>query len=750
MTTITRIFLWFSTIITLNLVYAVAQSNNYIIHMDASAMPKAFSSQHAWYLSTLSSALANARTSNYNDIKTPHASSKLIYTYTNAMNGFSAKLSPEEFEALKISPGYISSVPDLPGKLHTTHSPEFLGLNPNTGAWPAGKFGEDVIVGLVDTGIWPESESFNDEGMPDKLPSRWHGNCESSIKCNNKLIGARFFNKGFHAMTSNVSLVNSSRDTEGHGTHTSSIAIGSQVHNASFFGYANGSAKGVAPRARLAMYKVSWYGQIFTSDVIAAVDAAISDGIDILSLSLGFGDAPLPSDPVAIATFSAMERGIFVSTSAGNAGPGRGTVHTGVPWVTSVAAGTLDRELHGTLTLANGVNLSGLSMYKGNFSEGKVPIVFIGSCDNTTALVNARSKIVVCEDIMGGNIPYLGAHIEAANVSAKVFISRDTGLSLFKKHNVAAIIINPKNGETLKAYIKSNSDAKASMSFKITALGIKPAPGVDRYSSRGPSNSCPFVLKPDITAPGSSILAAWPQNVPVASSGLDKIYSNFNFLSGTSMSCPHVAGVGALLKGAHPDWSPAAIRSAIMTTSDIFDNAKEPIRDIGVGDMQASPLALGAGYVNPNKALDPGLVYDVGVQDYVNLLCAMNLTQQNITTIIRSSSFNCSKPSLDLNYPSFIGYFNGRGSSNQSKVTLEFARTVTYVGDGHTIYTASVTPMKGFNVSVIPSKLVFEKKNEKQSFKLRIEGPKNEGFGYVTWTDMKYVVRSPIVVTSLP
>jgi len=747
MATITRVFLWFSSIIILNLVYAMAQSNNYIIHMDASAMPKAFSSQHAWYLSTLSSALANAHTSNYNHLNIPHASSKLIYTYTNAMNGFSAKLFPEEFEALKVSPGYISSVPDLPGKLHTTHSPEFLGLNPNRGAWPAGKFGEDVIVGLVDTGIWPESGSFNDEGMPDKLPSRWHGNCESSIKCNKKLIGARFFNKGFLAMTSNVSLVNSTRDTEGHGTHTSSTAVGSQVQNASFFGYANGSAKGVAPRARLAMYKVSWSGQIFTSDVIAAVDAAISDGVDVLSLSLGFSDEPLFSDPVAIATFSAMERGIFVSTSAGNAGPGRGTVHNGVPWVINVAAGTLDREFHGTLTLANGVNLSGLSMYKGNFSANKVPIVFMGSCDNTTALVNARSKIVVCEDIMGGNIPNLLSNIEAANVSATVFISRYTDLSLFKEDDVAAIIINPQNGETLKAYIKSNSDAKASMSFKITALGIKPAPSVDRYSSRGPSNSCPFVLKPDITAPGSSILAAWPPNLPVAFSRLKNIYSNFNFLSGTSMSCPHVAGVGALLKGAHPDWSPAAIRSAIMTTSDIFDNAKEPIRDIGVGDIQASPLALGAGYVNPNKALDPGLVYDAGVQDYVNLLCAMNLTQQNITAITRSSSFNCSKPSLDLNYPSFIGHFSGSGSSDQSKLTWEFARTVTHVGDGHTIYTASVTPMKGFNVSVIPSKLVFEKKNEKQSFKLRIEGPKNEGFGYVTWTDMKHVVRSPLVIT---
>ncbi|QCE02499.1 Peptidase S8 [Vigna unguiculata] len=725
----------------------MAQSDNYIIHMDKLAMPKAFSTHHAWYLSTLSSLLDNVPTSNDNNLNI--VSSKLIYTYTNAMNGFTANLSPQEFEALKTSPGYVSSTPDFPTKLDTTHSPEFLGLNPNTGAWPAAKFGEDVIVGLVDTGVWPESESFNDEGMPDKLPTKWHGNCESSIKCNKKLIGAQFFNKGFLFQKSKLAkIVNSTRDTEGHGTHTSSTAVGRQVDNASFFGNANGSAKGVASRARLAIYKVVWNENAYPSDVIAAIDTAISDGVDILSLSLGFNNFSLFHDPVAIASFAAMDRGIFVSTSAGNSGPIRGSLHNGIPWVINVAAGTLDREIRASLTLGNGVKLLGLSTYlTGNFLEYQVPIVFMGPCNNSTELAKAHNKIVVCED-MGGNLSNLEFNIKAANVLASVFISSVTDISIYNDPDLVGIIINPRYGEILKAYIKSDSNAKANMSFKITTLGIKPSPKVDVYSSRGPSNNCPFVLKPDITAPGTSILAAWPQNLPVAYSGFQSLYSNFNFLSGTSMACPHVSGVATLLKGAHPDWSPATIRSAIMTTSDIFDNSKEPVKDIGNGDSPASPLAMGAGHINPNKALDPGLVYDVGSQDYVNLLCAMNFTQQQITTITRSSIFNCSKPSLDLNYPSFIALFRDNGSSNESIVTWDFFRTVTNVGEGQTIYTVSVTPIKGFNVSIFPNKLVFKETNEKLSYKLRIEGPKRESFGYVTWTDVKHVVRSPIVVTN--
>ncbi|CAJ2663135.1 unnamed protein product [Trifolium pratense] len=739
---------------------SLAQSDNYIIHMNISAMPKAFSTHHTWYQSTLSSALEKPQLATSDNLNSP-ISSKLIYTYTHAMNGFSANLSPKEHESLKNSPGYISSIPDLHLKLDTTHSPQFLGLNPNVGAWHDSNFGKDVIVGLIDTGVWPESESFKDNGIAN-IPSKWKGKCENSIHfnsslCNKKLIGAKFFNKGILAKYPNITLgLNSTRDTEGHGTHTSSTAAGSRVDEASFFGYAAGKASGIASNSRVSMYKAIWEGGLLSSDVIAAIDAAISDGVDVLSLSFGLDEVPLYEDPVAIATFAAMEKSVFVTTSAGNEGPKLKTLHNGTPWVITVAAGTMDRTFHGTLTLGNGNKITGLSLYVGTFPTHNVPIVFMGLCDNVKELKKAKKKIVVCEEKNGTNIHDQVYYLDVAKVFGAVLIS-NVSSTYYSQNSFATIIVDPMFGEIIKAYIKSyynsnHATSVANMSFMETGFGVKPTPRVSSYSSRGPSYSCPFVLKPDITAPGTSILAAWPTNVPVLELKSQTFFSKFNIISGTSMACPHVAGVAALIKGAHRDWSPAAIRSAIMTTSDIFDNTNEQIKDIGTGD-KSTPFALGAGHVNPNRALDPGLVYDVGVQDYVNLLCALKYSQRNITTITRSSSNNdCSKPSLDLNYPSFIAFFNGGNSS--SSTVQEFYRTVTNVGEGQSIYVASITPIKGFHVSVIPNKLMFNEKNEKLSYKLRIEVEsmtklKKVAFGYLIWMDMNHVVRSPIVVTTL-
>ncbi|CAK8560605.1 unnamed protein product [Lathyrus sativus] len=370
----------------------------------------------------------------------------------------------------------------------------------------------------------------------------------------------------------------------------------------------------------------------------------------------------------------------------------------------------------------------------------------MGSCDNITKLNKVKSNIVVCEE-KNETLH----NMVTAKVVAGVFISNIPDINEFD-NIIPSIIINPINGKIVHSYVKSpnSKSSTASVSFKTTGLGVKPSPMVDSYSSRGPSKSCPYVLKPDITAPGSQILASWPTNLPVTTFEDRDLFNKFNILSGTSMACPHVAGVGALLKGAHNDWSPAAIRSAIMTTSYILDNTKEHIKDIG-NNKVSTPLALGAGHVDPNRAIDPGLVYDVGVQDYVNLLCALNYTQKNIAVITRSTSNNCSKLSLDLNYPSFIAFSNSKNST--SRIIQQFYRTVTNVGEGQTTYVANFTPIKGFNTSVIPNKLVFNKKNEKISFKLKIEGSivsQNDEvvFGYLTWEDGKHVVRSPIVVTT--
>ncbi|GLT93513.1 hypothetical protein SLE2022_113030 [Rubroshorea leprosula] len=747
-------FVWLAFIFISYLV-SLAESDNYIVHMDITAMPKAFSDQHNWYLATLNSLSADFSASS----NLPTASSKLIYSYTHVIQGFSASLSPNELEALKSIPAYVSSTRDLLVKVDTTHSYQFLGLNSNSGAWPVSNYGQDVIVGVVDTGVWPESESFNDEGITE-IPSRWKGKCESGTQfnsslCNKKLIGAQFFNKGLVAQNPNITIkMNSARDTDGHGTHTSSTAAGNYVSNASYFGYAPGTAVGIAPRARVAVYKVLWDEGGYASDVIAGIDQAISDGVDVISLSLGFDGVELYEDPVAIATFAALERNIFVSTSAGNEGPSVGTLHNGIPWVLTVAAGTMDRELGAVLTLGNGNSVRGTSLYPGDSSLTQSPIVFTDKCDNQIELKKLENKIVVCED-KNNSISDQFFNVSSANVTGGIFISNSTDVEFFYQSSFPAIFMTPKEGEIIKDYIKSSTEPKATMEFKKTFLGTTPAPSVASYSSRGPSLSCPFVLKPDILAPGVLVLASWSQISSVAQLKSQLLYGKFNIISGTSMACPHASGAGVLLKGAHPEWSPAAIRSALMTTSDLTDNTHSSIKDIGLDFATASPLAMGTGHINPNKAVDPGLIYDATIEDYVNLLCALNFTAKQIQTITKSSTNNCSAPSLDLNYPSFIAFFNAKGSKSNSKTVIEFQRTVTNVGDEMSTYTATVTPMEGFQVSVTPEKLIFKEKNEKQFYKLSIEGPSMMKdifvFGYLNWEDSggKYVVRSPIVATGL-
>ncbi|CAK7347525.1 unnamed protein product [Dovyalis caffra] len=754
---------WISVITILHFTQTLSQTDNYIVHMDLSVMPKAFSGQHHWYLSTLASVfdVSNSSTGRAR-AATLTAFSKLLYSYTHVINGFSASLTPSELEALKKSPGYISSIKDLPVKHDTTHSSKFLGLTPQSPAWKLSNYGEGMIIGLVDTGVWPESESFNDHGMSE-IPKRWKGECESgtqfnSSMCNKKLIGARFFNKGLSAKYPNLTIaVNSTRDTDGHGTHTSSTAAGNYVEGASYFGYANGTANGVAPRAHVAMYRALWNEGAYTTDIIAAIDQAITDGVDVLSLSLGLDGLRLDEDPIALATFAAVENNVFVSTSAGNEGPFHETLHNGIPWVLTVAAGTLDREFDAVLTLGNGISITGSSFYLGSSSFSEVPIVFMDGCHTMSELIKIGPKIVVCQ---GGNdsndLSDQVENVSSANVTAGVFITNFTDTGEFIGNGFPVILMNLKDGKTIIDYIKSSNRPQASAEFRKTTLGIKLAPSVTSYSSRGPSASCPLVMKPDIMAPGARILAAWPQNIAVDLNNSQPLLSNFKILSGTSMACPHAAGVAALLRKAHPDWSPAAIRSAMMTTAETMDHTMEPIKDLGSGKLYpASPLAMGAGQINPNKALDPGLIYDVNSTDYVRLLCATNFTEKQIQAITRSSSTDCSNPSADLNYPSFIAYFNAKNSPSNLTAVREFHRTVTNVGEGRSTYTVNVTSMSELKVSVMPDKLEFKTKYEKLSYKLTIEGPallsETVTFGYLIWADAggRHVVRSPIVATNL-
>ncbi|KAL5058592.1 hypothetical protein RYX36_030196 [Vicia faba] len=677
------------------------------------------------------------------------------------MYGFSAVLSSKELESLKNIDGFVAAYQDRTVTIDTTHTFEFLNLDSPNGLWHASNFGEDIIVGVIDSGVWPESQSFRDDGMTKKIPSKWKGTCEigqefNASMCNFKLIGARYFNKGVIASNSNVTIfMNSARDVAGHGTHTSSTVAGNYVNEASYFGYAKGIARGIAPKARLAMYKTNWPEGRLASDVLAGMDQAIVDGVDVISISMGFDDVPLYEDPIAIASFAAMEKGIVVSSSAGNLGPNLGTLHNGIPWLITVAAGTIDRTF-GTLVLGNGQNIIGWTLFPANAIVENLPLVYnktLSSCNSENLLSQVNKQVVLfCDDESMTN-PTSVFHqintVATASVLGAVFVSENPNLIDLANIYSPIIVIKPKDAESVINYAKTHQKPTASIRFQETYVGIKPAPTAAQYSSRGPSHSFPWILKPDIMAPGSRILAAY---VPHSASGRISsnvfLSSDYNFMSGTSMACPHVSGVAALLKSAHPQWSAAAIRSALITTANPMDNTQSPIKENGYPSQQASPLAIGAGEIDPNRAMNPGLIYDVTPRDYVNLLCGLNFTKNQISTITRSSSYDCESPSLDLNYPSFIAFY----SNTTRSMVHKFKRIVTNVGDGAATYKAKVTHPKGCLVTVSPDILSFSYRNEKQRYHIVIKcvmyKKENVSFGDLVWAEDggTHTVRSPIVV----
>ncbi|KAI6690755.1 hypothetical protein NL676_027583 [Syzygium grande] len=693
-----------------------------------------------------------------------NAQEAIFYSYTHHINGFAAILEEDEAAEVAKHPNVLSVFLSKGRKLHTTRSWDFLGLGRNavihkSSLLRKARFGEDTIIGNLDTGVWPESKSFDDEGMG-PIPEKWRGICQRGIKdgfsCNRKLIRARYFNKGYAAYAGHLDdTFYTARDQRGHRSRTLSTAGGSFVPRASVFGNGNGPAKGGSPRAPVAVYKVCWpEDNCYDADILAGFDAAINDGVDVISVSQGGGPAEFFLDRTAIGSFHATRNRVVVVSSAGNSGPQPGTVTIDREFTTYVALGD-KQHLKGLSLSAKGLPsnkfyplISGADAKAADVSAAEGNSVYWLNCGNllckagTLDPKKVKGKILAC--LRGDNARIDKGHQAALAGAVGMVLANDevNGNEIVADaHVLPAAHISFADGKVLFTYINSTKFPMAYITHVKTTLNMTPAPFMASFSSRGPNIVEPAILKPDITAAGVKIIAAY--TLAVSPTGLDFDTSRMPFyiLSGTSMSCPHVSGIVGLLKTLYPSWSPAAIRSAIMTTARTRDNKVEPMLDSSF--VKATPFSYGAGHIRPNRAMDPGLVYDLTANDYLDFLCARGYNESQLR-LFTNETHTCPKDfnAVDMNYPSItVPNLNS---------TVVVTRRVRNVGTPSTYY-ARVKAPAGSSVSVQPQSLVFERFDEEKEFKVVLK-PNVAGkpFDYVferlIWSDGVHYVRSLLVV----
>ncbi|CAE6217391.1 unnamed protein product [Arabidopsis arenosa] len=635
------------------------------------------------------------------------ARASLLYSYKHSINGFAAELTPDQASKLEKLAEVVSIFKSHPRKYeaHTTRSWEFVGLeeeetdsdvprrkNDADDRFRVGrnflkkaKHGDGIIVGVLDSGVWPESKSFNDKGMG-PVPKSWKGICQTGVAfnsshCNRKIIGARYYVKGYERyygafnVTANKDFL-SPRDPDGHGSHTASTAVGRRVYGASALG-----------------------------------------------------------------------------------GPKPGTLSNMAPWIITVGASTLDRVFIGGLVLGNGytIKTDSITAFK---MDKFAPLVYAANVvvpgialnDSSQCLPNSlkpelvTGKVVLC---LRGAGTRIGKGIEVKRAGGAGMILGNVAANGNEiptdSHFVPTAGVTPTVVDKILDYIKTDKNPMAFIKPGKTVYKYQAAPSMTGFSSRGPNVVDPNILKPDITAPGLNILAAWSGADSPSKMSVDQRVADYNIYSGTSMSCPHVAGAIALLKAIHPKWSSAAIRSALMTTAWMTNDKKKPIQD--ATGLPANPFAFGSGHFRPTKAADPGLVYDASYRAYLLYGCSVNITNIDPT-------FKCPSqipPGYNHNYPSIA-------VPNLNK-TVTVKRTVTNVGNGNSTstYLFSAKPPLGVSVKAIPNVLFFNRIGQKQRFKIVIKPLKNQvmnatekgqyQFGWFSWTDKVHVVRSPIAVS---
>jgi subtilisin family serine protease len=688
---------------------------------------------------------------------------KPLKHYAVSLNGFATTLTPDQARTLQRAPGVLSVTKDRPRKLVNNKKPiDFLKLSGSNGVWASlgGKqrAGRGVVVGIVDSGYWPESKSFAGEVLATAPPTpsdpfrpyrsgnkivmqkadghTFTGTCQAGDsftghECNTKVIGARYFSTTYESQTppSQSTDFLSPRDSNGHGTHVASTAAGKAGVSASIAGHSFGKISGVAPAAKLAIYKVGFSSAtdpepaIYIGDALAAIDAAISDGVDVINYSISSSDAV--DDPVDLAFLSAASAGIFVSTAAGNEGPGPSTLQHVTPWLTTVAASTV-APYAGTVVFGNGKKYAGISTTV--FSKvGRAKLVTGRSvkrasasaadaaicAPNTLSKTKAAGKIVVCDR---GEVGRVEKSVEVKRVRGKgmVLVNLTDNSTDGDTHAVPTVHLNVPYGPAVKAYAKK---AGATATLRQGNLSSTPMryPQITGFSSRGPSaGTGGDLLKPDIAAPGVSILAA----VAPPSNQNRK----FDFYSGTSMAAPHVAGIAALFFGVHPRWSPMAVKSAIMTTASRVKKAN--------GKLSRDYFAQGAGNVRPDRMFNPGVIFDAGEKDWLAFLEGEGFDTESGVSPMDPSDYN--SPSIAI----------GKLVGSQT-----VTRRITAVKPGS--YQASIS-MPGVTATVSPSVVNFGSAGQTKTIKITFTR-KTAPFSEVVFGSLKLqgagtVARLPVAV----
>ena len=703
---------------------------------------------------------------------------KVLYNYSIAYNGFAAELTSDEAARLAKSSNVASVVPSEVLHIQAASSEpqtsgEYLGLTTPGGVWEkiggADKAGKGVVVGVLDTGIAPENPSFAGDELGTTAStntpyltgntvkfvkgdgntfasSRVEGEQFSNADYSTKIVGAKYFVDGFGEANIGSAAQGeylSPRDGDSHGSHTGSTAVGNAGVDATVTGKDFGEIAGVAPAAKIAAYKVCWSGQALdpeetgddgctTVDIVAAIDQAVADGVDVINYSIGGGSAQTVYSPSDAAFMNAAAAGVFVAASAGNSGPGASTLDNAAPWETTVAASTIP-SYEATLELGNGKQYVGASISvdrtpgapeltgdlvlgQANPATGQTA-ANANLCQGNSLSAAVTGKIVLCERGGNGRLAK-SVEVKRAGGIGMVLVNVDAGDTITDDHVVPAIHVDAPYRTAVRDYAATVGATATFHPGNITGK-ITPVPQLAGFSSRGPVEAAGSdVLKPDISAPGVSILAAGAN-----AEGEDPTYE---FLSGTSMSSPHVAGLAALYLGVNPLATPAEIKSAMSTTAvDTVDNT---------GAKTTDPFGQGAGHVYPTRYLNPGLLYLNGLNDWKRYLVGAG--EATFTGVSAIDPSNLNLPSIAI---------------GDLQTTQKVTRTVTSTSAGS--WKPKVTAAKGITTTVSPSSLKFTAAGQSKSYTVTFTRTTaaldSWHSGFITWLKdgtKTFTVRTPFAV----